>query len=61
MIKLIGQFNDAFNNTEYKKVSLTGWYGDVVGRTEGLKSLNPPNALGPAELYPRVLKELLMS
>ena len=64
--ELIGQFNDAFNKTEYKEVPLTErltpFMDNIVVSSEGvikfLKGLNPSKALGPDELHPRVLKEL---
>ena len=64
--ELIGQFNDAFNKTEYNEVPLTSrsapFMDSTVVSTEGvsklLKGLNPSKTLGPDELHPRVLKEL---
>ena len=64
--ELIGQFNDAFNKTEYNEVPLTRrlapFMGSIVVSTEGviklLKHLNLSKALGNDELHPRVLKEL---
>ena len=62
--ELIGQFNDAFNNTEYNEVLLTRRWApfmdSIVVSSEGmiklLKGLNPSKALGPYELHPRVLR-----
>ena len=64
--ELIGQFNDAFNKTEYNEVPLTRrwvpFMDSIVVSSEGLikllKGLNPSKALEPDELHPRVLKEL---
>ena len=61
----MGQFNDAFNKTEYNEVPstrrLAPFMDSIVMSTEGviklLKGLNPSKALGPDELHPRVLKE----
>ena len=62
--ELIGQFNNAFNNTEYNEVLLTRRWAlfmdSIVVSSEGviklLKSLNPLKVLGPYELHPRVLR-----
>ena len=64
--ELIGQFNDAFNKTENRKVLLTRrsapFMDSIVVSLEEviklLKGLNPSKALGPDELHPRVLQEL---
>ena len=64
--ELIGQSNDAFNETEHNEVPLTQKIGpfmdSIVVSSEAvikvLKGLNPSKALGPHEVHPRVLKEL---
>ena len=61
-----GQFTDVFTKSEYSQVPLLDrsapFMEDIVVTKEGvtklLKGLNPPKALGPDELHPRVLKEL---
>ena len=60
-----GQFTDVFNKNEHSQVLLPNrsapFMNDVsaVGVTKLLKGLNPSKALGPDELHPRVLKELV--
>ena len=61
-----GQFTDVFNKNEYSQVPLLDrsapFMNDIaVSKDEViklLKGLNPPKALGPGGLHPRVLKEL---
>ena len=61
-----GQFTDVFTKSEHSQVPLLDrsapFREDIVVTKEGvtklLKGLNPSKALGPDELYPRVLKEL---
>ena len=61
-----GQFTDVFNKNEHTQVPLLDrsapFMNDIVVSKDGviklLKGLNPSKALGPAELHPRVLKEL---
>ena len=61
-----GQFTDVFNKNEHTQVPLLDmsapFMNDIVVSKDGviklLKGLNPSKALGPDELYPRVLKEL---
>ena len=61
-----GQFTDVFNKNEHSQVPLLDrsapFMNDIVVSKDGviklLKGLNPPKALGPDELHPRVLKEL---
>ena len=61
-----GQFTDVFNKNEHSQVPLPNrsapFMNDAVvsavGVTKLLNGLNPSKALGPDELYPRVLKEL---
>ena len=61
-----GQFTDVFTKSEYSQVPpldrSVSFMEDIVVTKEGvtklLKGLNPSKALGPDELYPRVLKEL---
>ena len=47
----MGQFNDAFNKTEYNEVPLTRsstpFMDSIVVSTVLLKGLNPSKALGP--------------
>ena len=55
-----------FNKNEHTQVPLLDWsatfMNDIAVSKDGviklLKGLNPSKALGPAELHPRVLKEL---
>ena len=62
-----GQFTDVFNKNEHTQVSLldrsSSFMDDIVvskdGVTKLLKGLNPSKALGPDELHPRVLQELV--
>ena len=62
-----GQFADMFNKNEHSQVPLPNrsahFMNDIVvsavGVTKLLKDLNPSKALGPDELHPRVLKELV--
>ena len=61
-----GQFTDVFNKNEHTQVPLldrsSPFMNDIAVSKDGviklLKGLNPPKALGPDELHPRVLKEL---
>ena len=61
-----GQFTDVFNKNAHTQVPLLDrsapFMDDIVvskdGVTELLKGLNPSKALGPDELYSRVLKGL---
>ena len=61
-----GQFTDLFNKNEHTQVPLLDrsapFMNDIAVSKDGvikfLKGLNPSKALGPAELHPRVLKEL---
>ena len=61
-----GQFTNVFNYNEHTQVPLLDRSApsmkDIAVSKDGvikfLIGLNPSNALGPAELYPRVLKEL---
>ena len=62
--ELIGQFSDAINKTEVPLTRRSAPFMDsIVVSTDGLikllKGLNPSKALGPEELHPRVLKELV--
>ena len=62
-----GQFMDVFNKSDHSEVPFLIWSApfmdDIVVSNEGvtklLKGLNPSKALGPDELHPRVLKELV--
>ena len=60
------QFTDVFNKNDHSEVPFLSksapFMDDIIVSNEGvsklLKGLNPPKALGPDELHPRVLKEL---
>ena len=60
------QFTDVFSKNEHTQVPLLDrsapFMNDIAVSKDGvielLKGLNPSKALGPDELYPRVLKEL---
>ena len=62
-----GQFTDVFNKNEHTQVPLLDRFApfmnDIAVSKDGvvklLKGLNPSKALGPDELHPRVLKELV--
>ena len=62
-----GQFTDVFNKSEYTQVPLPNCSAPFLkeihvsaeGVTKLLKGLNPSKALGPDELHPKVLKELV--
>ena len=64
--KFNGQFTDVFNKNEHTQVPLLDrsapFMNDIAVSKDGviklLKGLNPSKALGPAELHPRVLKQL---
>ena len=57
---------DVFNKSDHSEIPFLSrsapFMDDIVVSNEGvtklLKGLNPSKALGPAELHPRVLKEL---
>ena len=61
-----GQFTNVFNKNEHNQVPLLDrsatFMNDITVSKDGviklLNGLNPPKALGPDELHPRVLKEL---
>ena len=62
-----GQFMDVLTKSEHSQVPLLDRSAPVMEHivvtkeevTKLLKSLNPSKALGPDELHPRVLKELV--
>ena len=62
-----GQFMDVFSKNEHTQVPLLDrsapFMNDIAVSKDGviklLKGLNPSKALGPDELHPRVLKELV--
>ena len=64
--KFNGQFTDVFNRNEHNQVPLpnrpVSFMNYIIVSAEGvaklLKRLNPSKAVGPDELYPRVIKEL---
>ena len=64
--ELTGEFNNAFNKTEYNEVPLTRrsvpFMDSIMVSTEGviklLKGLNPSKTFGPDALHPGVPKEL---
>ena len=67
-----GQFTDVFSRTSESEVPLLEKSAppmsdirisneSVIKTMKGIQGLNPSKALGPDELHPRVLKEVLQS